>query len=181
MPDKLRQFTVTAAALVVCIFITHWFHELGHAVAAKNLGYDVLLSSNQVVPLGGGYASEYHHNIVSLAGPLVTVVIAVSAFLFRARLGFIAPIILWNTMTMRVLAALASIGHPNDEARASLSLGLGTWTIPLIVCGFLLLLFGLVARERKLGLVWYLGAWLGMSAGYSLVILGEDILPQFVL
>lgn len=181
MQEKLKRFVITATALAACIFVTHWLHELGHALVAKGLGYEVLLSSNKVVPVAGDYASRLHQDLVSIAGPLVTIAIALAAFVWRSRIGFLAPIILWNTFTMRLLAAVASIGNPNDEARVSASLGLGTWTIPIVVCGFLLLLFGLVARERKLGLLWYLAAWFGMSAGYALVIMGEGWLPQFTL
>ncbi|XUU61592.1 hypothetical protein ACRAQ6_04800 [Erythrobacter sp. HA6-11] len=183
-PSQLGGFSgflTLVFALFVCIFITQWLHELGHALAAVGFGYEVELSSNRVAPTEGPYATDVHRNLISMAGPAVTVLIAIAAYIWRARLGWLAPIVLWNTLTMRVLATLASINSPNDEARVSLSLGLGAWTLPLIVCAFLLALFVIVARERGLGKMWYLAAWIGMSLGYGVVVFGEKWLPSFIL
>lgn len=177
----LTQFAKVAGSLFLCILITHYLHELGHALTAVTLGYEVSMTSNVVRPLAGAYQSELHSNLISLAGPLVTIVIATAAFIFRAKLKFLAPIILWNTLTMRLLAAVVSLKNPNDKAAVSANLGLGDWTLPAMVCVFLLTLFVIAARERKLGLRWYLSAWFGMSAGYALIVLGEDLLPQFTL
>ncbi|NNF95235.1 MAG: hypothetical protein HKM91_11675 [Altererythrobacter sp.] len=177
----LTQFAKVAGSLFLCILITHYLHELGHALTAVALGYEVSMTSNVVRPIAGAYQSELHSNLISLAGPLVTIFIATAAFILRLKLKFLAPIILWNTLTMRLLAAIVSLRNPNDEAAVSANLGLGDWTLPAIVCVFLLTLFVITARQRRLSVWWYLSAWVGMSAGYSLVVLGEDWLPKLTL
>ncbi|NVE95177.1 hypothetical protein HUO12_09730 [Altererythrobacter sp. JGD-16] len=131
--------------------------------------------------MNGPYASDLHRNLISIAGPVVTLLIALAAFLGRARFGYLAPLILWNTMTMRVMASLASLNLPNDEARVSRDLGLGTWTLPIIVCAIMLTLFVIAARERGLSKMWYLAAWVGMSFGYGVVVFGQKWLPSFIL
>ena len=174
------HFIKIAAVLAGTIFVMNALHELGHALMAKALGYDVVMTINGVSEASGdGFLTLLHTNLVSAAGPVVTILLALAAYLWRERLGFLAPIVIWAAMTMRLLAAIFSLSLPNDEARISASLGLGMWTLPVAVVAGLVLLFILIARETKLGWRWYLAAWAGMSVGYSAVILGEDYLPAF--
>ena len=179
MGTSIKQGLGIAAALTASIFVTHWLHELGHALAAKALGYHVIMSSNSVRTVDEVLPTGFDAHVIGLAGPLVTILIAVFAYLYRERLGWLAPIILFNTLSMRVLAAFISLSNPNDEAHVSAELGLGTWTLPAIVCLGLLALFVSVARQRQLHWSWYLWAWLGMSVGYSTVVMGEALLPSF--
>ena len=170
----------TTAALVLCIIVMQYLHELGHALMSKWLGYDVAMTVNKVHSSGGeGAAPLVHSILIALAGPLVTIALSVLAYLNRHRLGALALIITFNAMIMRMIAAAVSVSHPNDEAWVSQTLGIGMWTLPLLVCALLSGIFIAVLREQKPGWPWYLAMWAGVSIGYSTVVLGERYFPSF--
>ena len=169
----------TAAILVLCIIIMQYLHELGHALMSKALGYDLVMTVNKVHSAGKGVVPLWHSLLISAAGPVATIILSLLAYLGRARLGMLAPIIIFNAMMMRIIAAAVSRSHPNDEAWISSTLGIGMWTLPALVCGLLAGIFWLIARERKMGWRWYLAMWAGLSLGYSAVVMGEAYFPQF--
>ena len=89
--------------------------------------------------------------LVAAAGPLVTIAQGVVGFqLVRRRRSLLGFALLYMAFFMRLLATAVSLSKPNDEARVSQLLGIGTWTLPLIVVVSLLIL--LVAASRKLEL-----------------------------
>jgi len=65
----------------------------------------------------------------------------------RSQVGFA---LLYMAFFMRLLAAGMSFFNPNDEARISQLLGLGTWTLPLIVVLGLFCLLMSASRNLKL-------------------------------
>lgn len=169
----------TAAILLICIVAMQYLHELGHALVSKALGYEVLLTVNKVHSTGlNDQAPLWHSQLIAMGGPLVTIALSLLAFCARKRLPELAIIVVFNAMMMRMIAAAVSFSHPNDEAWVSTSLGLGMWALPLLVCTLLLGLFLFVLREQRPPWTWYLGAWIGVSIGYSLVVFGEGSLPQ---
>lgn len=171
----------TAALWLPCIVIMQYLHELGHALMAKAFGYHVLMTINRVSELtGAGYSPAYQANWVAAAGPLVTILLACLAYIFRKRLGMLAPIIIGNALVMRAVAAAVSFSSPNDEARLSLNLGLPIWSLPAVVCAALLGIFILIARQGRLRPAWYLAGWAGASLGYSAIVFGEAYFPQII-
>lgn len=177
----MMRHVKTIITLILCIVVMQYLHELGHAMMAKAFGYDVLMTINRVSEKSGaGYSPVYQANLVAAAGPFATILLAVLAYIFRQRLGSLGPIIIGNALIMRLIASAASFSSPNDEARLSLNLGLPIWSIPALVCAFLLAIFVLIARERKLRWSWYLAAWVGVLIGYSAVVLGEAYFPQVI-
>ena len=174
------RFIKTAAVLMLCIIVMQYLHELGHALMSKSLGYDLVMTVNKVHSSGStGDAPLFHSILIAVAGPLVTIVLSVLAYIYRTRLGMLAPIVIFNAMIMRMIAAAVSFSHPNDEAWVSQTLGFGMWTLPLLVCALLAAIFVAIARERTLGWQWYLAMWVGVSIGYSAVVMGEHFFPQF--
>ena len=170
----------TVGILLLCIFVMQYLHELGHALVSKALGYDVSMSINKVASSGqSGQVPLWHSQLIALGGPAATICISVFAFLNRRRLGDWALIIVFNAMIMRMIAAAVSFSHPNDEAWLSSSLSLGTWTLPLLVCVFLAGLFGIALREARPRWQWFIAMWVGVSIGYSAVVLAEKSFPQF--
>jgi len=166
--------------LVGCIFIMQYLHEAGHAIVSKALGYDVHLTVNKVTSTGSaGAAPLLHSQLIAAGGPAATMILSMLAFLCRSRLGVLAPIMIFNALVMRVIAAVISIFNPNDEAWISSSLGIGLWTLPALVCVFLGAIFLMIAREHRLTKGWYLSMWVGVSIGYTAVVMGEQSLPQF--
>ena len=174
------SYVKTTATLIVCIITTQYLHELGHALTAKALGYDVVMTVNKVhSSAGSGTIPPSHAILIALVGPLVTIALSIIAYLNRHRFPALALIIVFNAMAMRMIAAIVSVAHPNDEAWASAALGIGMWTLPAAVCALLAGLFVTVLWEQRPRWPWYLAMWLGMSVGYSAVVLGERYFPSF--
>jgi hypothetical protein len=154
--------------LAVAVPLTALAHELAHAAAGEALGHAMTMSLNNARPASGALPPA-HAVLVTAAGPLVTVLQGAAACALVLRTGALAwyaP--LFAAAFMRFAAMVVSVVHPNDEARLSLALGLGTWTIPaLTVAGMAWLA---VIASRRLRLHWsvqaiaYLVASLAVSA-----------------
>lgn len=126
---------LTAKFYALLFFVglgTFFVHELAHWIAGVALGYEMLATPNHVwskSPIG-----TLDGALISSAGPLITIAQALVGFLLVAKRGSkIGFALLYMAFFMRAVAAGISIFNPNDEARVSQMLGLGTWTIPLIV------------------------------------------------
>lgn len=117
-------------------------HELAHWAMGEALGHDMAMSLNRAAPIGPLMPSMRDQMLISAAGPLFTILVGLFGYgwvLLRGhRYGYALLFMSWFE---RLAAAFVSLFHPNDEARISLMLGLGKWTLPgLVVCGLLLLL-----------------------------------------
>jgi hypothetical protein len=125
-------------------------HELAHWLAGSALGHDMIASPNRVwskypMPVGD-------QGLVAAAGPLVTIVQGIIGFwLVRRRQSHIGFALLYMAFFMRLLATAMSLFNPNDEASVSQLLGIGKWTLPLIVVSGLFILFRAASRKLKLG------------------------------
>jgi hypothetical protein len=128
---------------------TFLVHEFAHWLTGVSLGYEMVASPNHVRSIGE--MSATHELLVSAAGPVITIVQAIAGFIIlrgqRALFGFA---LLYMAFFMRLLAAVVSIFNPNDEARISEQLGLGTWTLPAIVVVFLFALVVIGSRRLEL-------------------------------
>ncbi len=115
------------------------------------MGFDVRFGLNAVTFLSPIAPRE--RAIADIAGPMVTIAQGVIAYVLVMR-GASLKIyaFLYAAFFMRLVAGLVSVVHPNDEARVSLFLGLGKWTLPLLVAAGLLIL--MVRASRHLQLNW---------------------------
>ena len=135
------------AATLVAVPATWLLHEGCHWMTGTALGYDMHLALNAAYPVAGRFRTGWEEQLVSAAGPLVTLLQAVIVFiLMRRRSRYLLYPLLFTCFYMRVLAALMSLIHPNDEARISQWMGIGTFTLPAIVAT---LLFVLVYKTRQ--------------------------------
>lgn len=144
------------------------------------LGYDMWVNINSAGLARGEYRAEWHGQLVSAAGPIVTLVQAVIAFiLVRKRKAIAAFGFLFAALMMRGVAMAVSLNNPNDEARISEWLGLGPWTLHILVVGILL---GFTVKGGSY-LKWkwqsYILAYLAISLGLAAVVMGEAFIPRF--
>lgn len=134
---------------------TYLVHEAAHWLVGAALGYPVSYGINSVIP--GTSMTVSDHILMSAAGPAVTVMIALVAFVISMRKdSLLAYAVLYFALFMRVIAAGVSVFNLNDEARISDMLGWGTWTLPSLV--ILLLLIPTVIASRHLRLSWKVNA-----------------------
>lgn len=128
---------------------TFLVHEFAHWLTGVALGHDMVVTPNHV--WSRNPMSALDQIMVSSAGPVITIAQGIVGFWLvkhrRSQFGFA---LLYMAFFMRLLAAGMSFLNPNDEAKVSQLLGLGTWPLPLIVVTGL---FGLlISASRNLEL-----------------------------
>jgi hypothetical protein len=144
-PLSLRFYLILFSVGLGSFFV----HEFAHWLTGIALGYEMVASPNHVRSIGE--MSATHELLVSAAGPIVTIVQGIFGFaLLRGRQAQLGFALLYMAFFMRLMAAAVSVYNPNDEARISEQLGLGTFTLPLVVVIFLFTL--VFIASRRLGL-----------------------------
>ena len=177
MATIVKQIGLTLVIVILCVIL----HEAGPLLAAKALGYDAVVRINSVSTVGGA-ANWRDAAMVDAAGPLITVLLAITGLALSGRGGsMLGPTIVFAALMMRLLATLVSVQAPNDEARIGEALGLGTWTIPAIIVGLLAIMMAVSARRSGVGWRWLLGSWIGASIGFTLIVFGEPLLPAITV
>ncbi|MBX2819090.1 MAG: hypothetical protein KTR29_05385 [Rhodothermaceae bacterium] len=157
------------ATLFLIGIATFAVHEFFHWFAGTVLGYDMVITPNRVY---SKTSTEFiDKQIISFAGPFITYVQAVIGYLWvvkkQSMLGFS---LLYMAFFMRLFAAGISVFNPNDEARISQALGIGLWTLPVIVVSVLFVLLYLASRRLKLTARDHLFCYLVASIVVTLVV-----------
>ena len=162
--------------LILVFFVTNLLHEGAHWLAGAAFGFDMRFGLNIVRYLSP--AEPWQRAVTDAAGPALTILQGLLAYaLVRRGASTMAFAFLYTAMFSRLTAGLVSVFHPNDEARVSMFLGLGKWTLPVLVAAGLIAV--VVSASKRLGLHWkdqlacYVVASLAVSA-----IVGLD---RFVL
>lgn len=153
--------------LILVFFVTNLIHEGCHWLMGAALGFDMRFGLNAVSYLSP--TEPWQRALADIAGPLVTIAQGLIAYVLVMRNGSQRIFaFLYAAFFMRLVAGLVSVMHPNDEARVSMFLGLGKWTLPILVAAGLLVLVVRASRRLQLGwkdqLACYLVASLTVSA-----------------
>ena len=134
---NLKYILLTAVA----VFLSFELHELAHFFTGEYLGNKMAMTLNTGYPVNGFYLKEWQYTVVSAAGPLFTILQAlVFYFLLKRNNNYYLYPWLLIPLFMRFSAMVLSFRNPNDEARISTSLGMGMFTLPLLVSIFLFFL-----------------------------------------
>jgi hypothetical protein len=153
---------------------TFLLHEFAHWLTGTALGYDMVATPNHVWPTTPMLAWE--QLLLSASGPVVTIAQAIVGFLLvgqrRSLFGFA---LLYMAFFMRLVAAGVSVFNPNDEARVSQALGLGTWTLPLLVVVGLFVMVFMASRTLRLRFRDQFFCYLVASVAVTLIV-GTDML-----
>ena len=170
----------TILLFAVVTALTFAVHEAAHWATGEWLGYDMYLRTNSAGLAHGAYQSVLHEQMVTAAGPLVTMLQGLFAYLVIRSSGSRAAFaILLSALLMRTLAAGVSLATPNDEMRLSLSLGLDAWTLFGVSIGSLLVLTAAAVWRLKLSwreIAFGVACWFAFA---SAVILTEKYLPTY--
>ena len=134
----MQPHTLSVTRLATTMFLvgaaTFVVHEFFHWLVGTLLGYPMRITPNQVGPLAAMLPA--HHTAMTAAGPIATYVqAAVGYWLVVKRASPVGFAMVYMAFFMRLVAMGVSVFNPNDEARISLELGIGQWTLPLLVCG----------------------------------------------
>lgn len=156
--------------ILFCLGIgTFFVHEFAHWLAGVLLGHDMVASPNHVRSLSP--MSVLDQGLVLAAGPVVTIAQGILGFRLVGRGA--APLaglaLVYMAFFMRLLATVMTLFNPNDEAKIGQLLGIGKWTLPLLVTAGLLILFVAVSRRMKLGIRDHLFSFVVASVVVSLI------------
>jgi hypothetical protein len=172
----------TALWIVIVVFLTFAIHEAAHGLAGALLGYDMRVTINGARPVDPRGITPVARDIISAAGPAVTLVQGVLAAALASATGWVAAFhIALAALWMRILAAVASIRNPNDEARLGLSWDMGYWTLHILVIGVLAMAVLVAARAARAGGRSALFATVAAIAGLTFVVVIEKRLPEVII
>jgi hypothetical protein len=172
-PPKVDQIYVSIFAIAVAF---SWIlHEFMHWIVGKVLGYPMVMTLNSGYLEKGKFENDGHYQLISIAGPIFTVGVAV--FVFMLMKNHKRPLLypfLFTSFYMRMFAAVISVLNPNDEARVSSYLGIGKFTLPIIVTGLLFFLVYKISKEYKFNWQFNL-ANLGLAILFTSMIILTDM------
>ncbi len=167
--------------LVIVMVAGFVLHEFAHWAMGKALGYPMQMSLNQAGPVGVVPGSG-HKVLIDAAGPMLTLLLALVGFMLVIVRGqLFGWLWVFSALMMRALAAAVGVIMPNDEARISQHLGLGTWTLPVIVVAILLVLTIAASRRLRLGWKTHAAAYLVCSAALAAVVMSDQLLVRNLL
>lgn len=133
---------------LLAVLLSWVLHESAHWLTGVALGNEMTMTLNASFPTARKYNRDADALLVSAAGPLFTLLQAVVVFtVMRNRSAKLLYPFLFTCLYMRLLAMGLSFINPNDEARISRDLGIGMFTLPLIVSAFLFFLVWLISKQ----------------------------------
>ncbi len=138
--------------ITFAVIFTWVLHEFSHWVTYQWLGYEALMTLNRVSPIGTPTNNQVL--IASAVGPITTIIQAVIIYnllKYKNWNIYLYPLLL-TPFYMRFLAGLMNFIHPNDEGKIGEYLGIGLFTLAIIVSSFLLYLVYKISKKHKLSL-----------------------------
>jgi hypothetical protein len=173
---------VFALWLLIMVGFTFAIHEAAHGFAGQALGYKTYVRVNSSGLEDGQVATDTHEQLMTAAGPAVTILQGALglalALVFSWRGAFA---IVFSALMMRILAAVASLRMPNDEARLGLSWDVGFWTVHAAVILVLLVMTYWTARRLHLTFGTVALSFLVASLAMVGVVIAEPWLPTLYL
>jgi hypothetical protein len=108
------------------------------------------MTLNTCYPVSGKYLEDWHATTISAGGPVITLLEALIfyAILKRSESNILFPFLV-TCLYMRALAGFMNIINLNDEGRISKGLGIGVFTLPvLVVAPLLFLVYDIVVTKK---------------------------------
>lgn len=174
MNKKVNGTYIIATAGAV--LFTWLIHEFTHWVTSELFGYETVMRLNGTYTVGAVKASPLSQAIISFAAPIITVLQGFVIFIFLQVKGwnkYLYPL-LFSAFYMRFLAGLMNFIKVNDEGRVGQFLGIGTFTLSIIISG--LLFYMVYKTSKKYELSWKFNCWtlLFILMASSIIILSDQ-------
>ena len=139
-PTEAPQISWVKYTLItsLAVVFTWLFHEFMHWLTGEALGNNMVMTINSGYPESRQYVSSWHATVVSAAGPIATVVQAIVIYsLLKTRYNPVLFPFLLTCLYMRTIAGFLNFINPNDEGRVGVELGVGKFTLSILVVAFL--------------------------------------------
>ena len=119
--------------IAIAVLFTMIFHELGHFLTGKMLGYNLKITLNMVKPQEGETIAENHRVYITAGGTLFTILQAFAAFFILQikRSEIIFPFLI-SPLILRSWAYMVSPVHLQDEGILSIYHGWNPWILPAL-------------------------------------------------
>ena len=137
-----------ALVFIPVAYFSFFFHELGHWILGEIFGNDMIISLNSVSPVSGQYVENTDVYAIS-GGPFFTILLALIfwCIIEKYKVIYAYPIVFFSFF-IRVFPQIKF--DLQDEAKISELLGIGKYTILIIVLASLLLITWRASRVLKL-------------------------------
>lgn len=152
-------------------FASYLFHEFGHWTIGEVLGNEMVYSLNNASPKSDSYINASDNLYVSIGGPLFTILLSVLFLVIIEKFNTIYayPFVFFQMFT-RFFSLFLGVFSNQDEARISAILGIGTYTIAIVV--LLILLLPVLRASYKLKINFkYNGYFFTMSTLSQLLVI----------
>ena len=129
-----------SVVLFVAFVITFLFHEFGHWLFGTVTGNKMIMTLNMTYAVDIKYNSIFAEYFMKSGGPIFTILQSI-IFLYLIKYitaNYYFYAFVFAPILMRVLTVLLSFVTPQDEAQISNFLGIGTFTLPVIIALLLL-------------------------------------------
>lgn len=168
---------------ILAVFFTWIVHEFAHWATSEFLGYKSIMRINGVSFVDGENPSDLHKIIISASGPIVTILQGFIAFILLKSRNWnkFLYMLLFVAFYMRFLAGLMNFLNLNDEGRISSFLGIGTFTLPIIVSGLLFLMVYKISKKYDLKWKFQLWSTFIVMVLSSILILSDQFLGVRIL
>ena len=139
-PTESQQISWVKYTLItlLAVVFTWLFHEFMHWLTGEALGNKMVMTINSGYPESRQYVSSWHATVISAAGPIATLVQAIVIYsLIKTRYNLVLFPFLLTCLYMRTIAGFLNFINPNDEGRVGIDLGVGKFTLSILVVAFL--------------------------------------------
>ena len=161
---------------ILAVFLTWIIHEFTHWLTSELLGYETIMRLNGTSVIKGQNPTEIHKVFISISGPIITILQGLFVFMLLKSKGwnkYLYPF-LFTAFYMRFLAGLMNFIMANDEARVGQYLGIGTFTLSIIISGLLFFMVYLISRKNKLNWKFQFWTTIIIMVASSILILSDQ-------
>ena len=167
---------------MVAVIFTWTLHEFSHWIAGELLGNEMVMTLKTGYPKSGEYIANWHATIISAAGPLMTLIQAIIIYYFlKIKSNKLLFPFLLTCLYMRFLAGAMNFINLNDEGRISADLGLGAFTLSILMVGILFYLTYTISKKKEYTTKLIVMTTLLIMLFSSIIILGDQVLKIKVL
>lgn len=148
----IKSIIILTLLFIPVAFTHNYFHEFGHWIFGKLQGYDMEIGLNGVWPKNGNYNAVLHGVLVGIGGPAFSILMALIFMMLIEKYKYIyAYSFVFFPLFSRFFSLSLGDFSAQDEAGISTSLGLGTYTVAIIVVSLLLIIVSRASYKLRIG------------------------------